>query len=66
MKHWLYLEFWWSVHNIIAHPLSQFLWWGSLCGKWRTVADFAEFVHDWTLPEHEHEASASGSAPHDD
>lgn len=32
MKRWCYVEFWWAVHNLIAHPLSQLIWWTSLCG----------------------------------
>jgi len=41
-----YENFWWAVHNIIAHPLSEIIFWlGSerLCNK----------IHDSTIPNHE-------------
>ena len=52
MKRWLYLEFWWAVHNLIAHPLSQLLWWLSLCGTIKAVARSSDRLHDWTVPAH--------------
>jgi hypothetical protein len=52
MVHWLYVEFWWAVHNLVAHPLSQVMWWLSLCGVIKTVARASEWVHDWTVPVH--------------
>jgi hypothetical protein len=37
---------WWAIHNIIAHPLSEVLYWiGLECvGNW---------LHDQTIPIHE-------------
>lgn len=40
MKHWLYLEFWWVMNNLIAHPISHLLWWLSLFGWIKIVASF--------------------------
>jgi hypothetical protein len=48
----LKLEFWWAVHNLIAHPVSQILWWLSGCGTIRTINDFGNWVHDVTIPNH--------------
>lgn len=53
MRRWLYLEFWWALHNLIAHPLSQLLWWLSLCGLIRAVARLSDRVHDATVPHHD-------------
>lgn len=36
----------WSVHNVLAHPFAEVLFWLGLEG-WSNV------VHDWTIPEHE-------------
>ena len=47
MKRWCYVEFWWAVHNLIAHPLSQLIWWTSLCGligKTTSGEDVMRFV----------------------
>lgn len=46
------VEFWWAVHNLIAHPASQFLWWGSLCGRIKPIARAGDWCHDWTVPQH--------------
>lgn len=53
MRHWIYLEFWWAVHNLFAHPLSQILWWLSLCGWNGPVARLSNWVHDVTVPSHD-------------
>ncbi len=45
-------EFWWAVHNLVAHPLSQLLWWASLFGLIRPVARLGDWLHDWTVPAH--------------
>jgi hypothetical protein len=55
MKRWLYLEFWWAIHNLIAHPCEQVCWWASLCGLIRPVANTGQWFHDWTVPVHEPE-----------
>lgn len=47
-------EFWWAIHNLIAHPVSQFAWWTSLFGTIKLVAKFGDWIHDWTVPTHEH------------
>lgn len=52
MKQFLYLEFWWAVHNLIAHPIGQFIWWCSLCGVIKPIEDFGDWLHDWTVPLH--------------
>jgi len=36
----------WTVHNVIAHPLSELLY---LCGLTR----LSHWVHDVTIPTHE-------------
>lgn len=36
---------WWAVHNVIAHPLSEVLFW---IGMRRA----SEWVHDATVPRH--------------
>lgn len=38
----------WTVHNIIAHPLSEVVWLIS-CGK---LESFSNWIHDVTLPIH--------------
>jgi len=50
---WIYLEFWWAIHNLIAHPLSQIVWWISLFGTIKPIASFGDWIHDWTVPIHE-------------
>ena len=40
------VRFRWTVHNLIAHPLSEILFQFGF-------ARMSEFVHDWTMPEHE-------------
>lgn len=52
MRRWVYLEFWWALHNLVAHPLSQFAWWLSLCGCWPWMAELGNRLHDWTVPRH--------------
>lgn len=40
------VNFWWAVHNLLAHPLSEVLYWigfKELSGK----------VHDETIPLHD-------------
>jgi Ca2+/Na+ antiporter len=38
-------EFWWGVHNLIAHPLSELLYW--------TIGErAANWLHDATVPKH--------------
>ena len=36
-------EIWWAIHNLIAHPLSEILYWVGLgrIGNW---------IHDHTIP----------------
>lgn len=53
MMQFLYLEFWWAIHNLVGHPLSQLTWWASLFGKIKCLASFSEWLHDWTVPIHE-------------
>lgn len=45
MKRSLREEFWWAVHNLIAHPLSEPVYWlfGERAAGW---------VHDITVPKH--------------
>ena len=42
-------RFRWSLHNLVAHPLSEFLFQIGLC-RW------SEAVHDLTIPEHKPDA----------
>lgn len=53
MWHWLHLEFWWAVHNLVAHPVSQILWWLSLCGNIKPLARSGDWIHDFTIPKHD-------------
>jgi len=39
-------NFWWAVHNLIAHPLSEILYWLGLEG-------IGTLLHDETMPAHE-------------
>lgn len=39
-------RFKWSLHNIVAHPVAEVLWWVGL-----HRASF--WVHDATIPEHD-------------
>lgn len=36
----------WALHNIIAHPLSEILYWIGF-------DDLGNWIHDHTVPEHE-------------
>ena len=36
----------WSLHNLIAHPLSEIV---HLCG----YTDLGNKIHDYTIPDHE-------------
>lgn len=40
------VRFRWTIHNVIAHPLSEVLFQIGF-------AHLADLVHDWTIPEHE-------------
>ena len=40
----------WTVHNLIAHPLSEIIWLISF-GK---LEKLGNWIHDVTLPEHTH------------
>jgi len=39
-------QLWWAIHNIIAHPLSEILYWTGL-------KTWADWIHDNTIPDHE-------------
>jgi hypothetical protein len=39
-------RFRWTVHNVIAHPLSELLWQIGL-------VKLSNRLHDWTIPEHD-------------
>jgi len=45
-------EFWWAMHNLVSHPLSQIIWWISLFGFFKSIALFGDWVHDCTVPDH--------------
>lgn len=52
-RRWLGIrqEFWWAVHNLLAHPLSQLLYMaGWLVPGCQQLGDR---LHDATVPEHE-------------
>jgi hypothetical protein len=36
-------KFWWFIHNMIAHPLSEILYW-----LW--MDELGVKLHDWTVP----------------
>ncbi len=38
--------FWWGIHNLIAHPVSEILYWFGL-------ERAGSYLHDETIPEHE-------------
>jgi hypothetical protein len=46
----LHREFWWAIHNLIAHPVMQVCRFISLFGTIRSVDSFGEWLHDWTTP----------------
>lgn len=50
MTHFLYGEFWGAIHNAVAHPVYQLLWWLSLCGLIKPVVLFGDWLHEWTTP----------------
>ncbi|HUY36510.1 MAG TPA: hypothetical protein VMV69_27490 [Pirellulales bacterium] len=37
--------FWWMVHNLVSHPLSEVVFWFG--GR-----KLADRVHDWSVPRH--------------
>ena len=39
-------NFWWVVHNLIAHPLSEIAY-------WLRLRRFSFWIHDVTVPTHE-------------
>ena len=43
---WLVFSKNWPVHNLIAHPVSELLYWVGL-GAW------GNWLHDYTVPPHE-------------
>ena len=40
------VRFRWTIHNVIAHPLSEILFQIGL-------VHLSDLVHEWTIPEHE-------------
>lgn len=38
-------KFWWAIHNLIAHPASELLYWFGL-------ENLGNKLHDWTAPSH--------------
>lgn len=50
MRRWLYCEYWWAVHNLLAHPLLQLCWWASLCGRIAPLARLGDWLHEVTTP----------------
>jgi hypothetical protein len=45
--------FWWAVHNLVAHPVSELLYWVRL-------KKLSKLVHDETVPIHEEATEYSG------
>lgn len=39
-------DLWWCIHNLIAHPLSEVLY-------WLRLETASQWIHDITIPEHE-------------
>lgn len=46
-------DFWWAVHNIIAHPLSEIFYWLGL-------QNLSNYIHEQTLPIHDPSESGRG------
>jgi hypothetical protein len=44
-------EFWWAVHNLVAHPVSELCYWGGKLVP--PVGRFGDWIHDATVPTHE-------------
>jgi len=38
-------NFWWAIHNLIAHPVAEILFWVGL-------EKLGNQFHDWTVPKH--------------
>lgn len=51
MKTFLYEEFWWAMHNLVAHPFMQIMWWLSLCNTFPRINNIGERFHEWVCPE---------------
>lgn len=43
----------WPVHNLLAHPLSEVVWWVVLPFSRRKAEMWCNAVHDCTVPEHD-------------
>lgn len=39
-------KFWWFIHNMFAHPMSEILYW-----LW--LENWGNWLHDATVPKHE-------------
>lgn len=44
-------EFWWLVHNMVAHPIGQVLY--MLGWLIPGLQEVDGWLHDWTVPKHE-------------
>lgn len=52
MKRKCYLEFWWAIHNLIAHPLGHIVWILGFFGAIKPIAKLSGWIHDSTIPVH--------------
>ncbi len=41
----------WPVHNLIAHPLSEIVYWLT---RWFVGSTYSDWIHDVTVPEHDY------------
>ena len=45
----------WTIHNLIAHPLSEILYQAGVSLKASSLEKLGNRVHDFTIPEHQEE-----------
>ena len=46
-------HFRWTIHNLVAHPVSEILYLLSILFKYSKLNDFGNQFHDSTIPEHQ-------------
>lgn len=46
-------NFWWAIHNVIAHPLSELFF-------WLRLNQASNWIHEETIPIHDTEESGRG------
>lgn len=43
-------SFWWAIHNVVAHPTSEILY-------WLYLQPIGDMIHDWTIPKGKNESN---------